>query len=104
MESWLLRRGARVRCLHPPSWLPAWCFLCLLPVPQTLQLTAAESRTSQDFKEICLLSCFIRISMAGDAGRSRLTANTDLAWRTIPGIAWLNSARQTHQPQAFTTS
>lgn len=45
MESWLLRRGARVRCLHPPSWLPAWCFLCLLPVPQTLQLTGLVSLT-----------------------------------------------------------
>lgn len=38
MESWLLWCGAPVGCLHPPSRLPAWCFLHLLLVPWTLQL------------------------------------------------------------------
>ena len=52
MESWLLRRGARVRCLHPPSWLPAWCFLRLLPVPQTLQLTGKSVSFSRPLVRI----------------------------------------------------
>ncbi|XP_052604432.1 NFAT activation molecule 1 isoform X3 [Peromyscus californicus insignis] len=45
MESRLLRCGARVGCLHPPSWLSAWWFLRLLLVPWTLQLAGGISVT-----------------------------------------------------------
>ncbi|XP_052016752.1 NFAT activation molecule 1 [Apodemus sylvaticus] len=45
MESRLPWCGARAGCLHPPSRLPAWCFLCLLLVPWTPQLAGGISVT-----------------------------------------------------------
>lgn len=45
MERWLLQCGSRVGYLHPSSLLPARCFLCLLLVPWTLQLTGGITVT-----------------------------------------------------------
>ncbi|XP_076767839.1 NFAT activation molecule 1 isoform X2 [Arvicanthis niloticus] len=72
MESWLLWCGAQMGCLHPPSGLPAWCFLHLLLVPWTLQLAGGISVThtgppirvslaNTDVSFSCRIQDFLRI-------------------------------------------
>lgn len=56
MESWLLRCGAWVGRLHPPSRLSAWCFLRWLLVPWTLQLAGKSLSFS------VLLLAYIRVT------------------------------------------